>query len=307
MKIEFLICGSAKPEFYSQISFFRLALNSLGGCYKDARLVAVLGNQEENVIPPRWRPHFRDVDLIWAHEPGAYNPDFVPQHNKRFEVLDPTADVSIICDADVLILRPMDDLLRSIVEDPFLGGVIAHFHFPWDGREERRPERDWPELATTILGKNIDRPHRYTLQDAASPDRAPFYINFGVFAGTPEMLGRFNQRELEIRPKVAEKLGEWWAPQVSLALTCADLDLPTRALPMRYNFPNDPLADSLYPEEMENIVFLHYLRLQHFQRDRIFQTEADFQKFLNLPLTGSNLAFQNAVRHISGGVYPFAE
>ena len=120
------------------------------------------------------------------------------------------------------------------------------------------------------------------------------------------MLKDFHHRDMQIRPAVAELLGEWWAPQVSLALTCADLGLPTLALPMRYNFPNDRRADAMYSGELEFIAFLHYLRREQFQRETIFADEDPFAQFLELPLTGSDLEFQKAVWGITGGRYPFS-
>ena len=44
MKLDFLLCGSANDAFFSQIAFFRLCLNALGGVYSDARVVAVFGD-----------------------------------------------------------------------------------------------------------------------------------------------------------------------------------------------------------------------------------------------------------------------
>ena len=84
-----------------------------------------------------------------------------------------------------------------------------------------------------------------------------------------------------------------------------DLGLPVRALPMRWNFPNDPIADRMYPQELEHVVFLHYLRGQAFRRDRVFADAQAFARFLDRPVEGSNAVFQRAVARITGGRYPF--
>lgn len=305
MKTEFLLCGSATDAFFSQMAFFRLSLDNLGGIYRDARVVAVFGDHEVEEIPARWQPYFENIDVRWAHEPGAPNPWHRAQHELRFEILDPDCDVSFLCDADVAVLRPFDSLLASIRARPCVAGVVAHLHFPWDERP-RDPDRDWPEIANAVIGKEIDRPYRYTLLPEETPPAAPFYINYGVFAGTPDMLSRFHERDLEICPKVEAHLGAWWAPQVSLALTCADLDLPTMALPMRYNFANDRRADAMYPEELQQVVFLHYLRQQHFQRGQLFASRQAFDTFLSLELEGSDEVFRQAVARMTGGEFPFA-
>ena len=75
---------------------------------------------------------------------------------------------------------------------------------------------------------------------------------------------------------------------------------------MRYNFPNDPTADTLYPEEMQNIIFMHYLRHRHFDRNRIFAESQAFDTFMAAELYGSNEIFRRHVAQLTGGVFPFA-
>lgn len=306
MKLEFLLCGSPTDAFFSQMAFFRLCLDRLGGAEAAARLVCVFGDHQREEIPARWQPYFERIEVHWAHTPGAANPFHVRQHNMRFDLLDSSADLSVLCDADVAVLAPVIPLAQSLSADPAVAGVIAHFHFPWKGRE-KRADRDWPEIARATMGRDIDRPYCYTLLPKGSPPEAPFYINLGVFAAPPALLAQFHARDMQIRPKVATLLDDWWAPQVSLSLTCADLDLPVQALPMRYNYPNDTKADELYPNEMEQIVFLHYLRGEHFRRDQIFAQEEAFSAFLHSSLEGSNAVFQRLVSDLCGGRYPFPD
>ena len=304
MKLEFLLCGSPTEGFFSQMAFFRLCLDALGGDEAAARLVCVFGDHEVAEIPKAWQPFFERIEVHWAHEPGADNPGHAKQHNMRFELLDPDADVSFICDADVAVLRPVTPLAAQLKQANALGGVIAHLHFPWEGRAPQ-PDIDWPEIAHAVLGRDISRPFSYTLLDPGAPTDAPFYINLGMFAGPPAQLKAFNDRDKELRPKVSPLLGEWWAPQVSLALTCFDLGLPVDALPMRYNFPNDVRADRLQANELAQVVFLHYLREKPFRRDHIFSDIRAFAEFLEDDLEGSNAVFQRHVHEITKGVYPF--
>lgn len=311
MKLDFVIPGSATPAFFSQIAFFRLCLDALGGHYADARVAAVLGDHDSEDIPERWRRHLGNVDVIWAHPPGANNPMHQAQSDGCFQAVRPDADVAFLCDADVAPMRPFDDLLHRIVDQPALAGVIAHYHFaPKDGRplpqNERTPETDWPDLARAVIGKPLRLQHRYTLMEPESPQRAPFYINYAVLAGTPQLLKRLQSRDKQIRPKVLDLCGAFWAYQISLALTVVDLDLPTVSLPMRYNFPNDPIADRLYPQDLNDIAFLHYLRPKQFDRQKIFADPHEFERFLDLPLRGSNAIFQEFVRLRTNGKYPFA-
>lgn len=308
MKLDFLIPASATPAFFSQIAFFRLALNALGGDYAGARVVAVFGDHEAEVIPSRWQRHLEEVDIVWAHPPGAFNPMYREQHIRRFEVIREDADLAVMCDADVSILRPFDTLAQELICEPALAGVIAHYHPSWKNKgADKRPDEEWPELTRAVLGRDIDRPHRYTLVDPDTPPQSPFYINYGVFMGTPELMEKFYTKDAEMTEAVSEVIGRLWGPQVSVALTCDELQLPTRALPMRYNFPNDRTADEMYPDELEHVVFMHYLRDWKFDRMEIFATESAFEEFLGLRLKGSDLIFQDHVKHVTGGVYPFSD
>jgi len=95
------------------------------------------------------------------------------------------------------------------------------------------------------------------------------------------------------------------SPQISLPPTCSDLGLPTRALPLRYNRPNDPIADDRYPGDLGGIVFLHYLRTKVFDRQRIFVNRENFKSFIGLELSGSNRRFRQHVVELTGDRYPF--
>ncbi len=74
---------------------------------------------------------------------------------------------------------------------------------------------------------------------------------------------------------------------------------------MRYNFPNDPVADAMYPDELSSALVIHFLRTDRFDRHRIFASASAFRDFLDLPLGGSNRILQQRVAKITAGNYPF--
>ena len=94
--------------------------------------------------------------------------------------------------------------------------------------------------------------------------------------------------------------------QVALTLAIAAAGARTAALPMRYNFPNDPIAEMMYPEEQNHVAVFHYLRTERFDRHKIFTTAEQYSRFLALPLAGAELAFQRSVLRILGSDYPFS-
>lgn len=298
-----MICGSPNDAFCSQIAFFRLCLDALGGIYKDARLVAVFGDDVCQSLPGRWQDHFLNIEVKWVPRNDFLEFSYNAQHYARFKYIREDADFATICDADVALFGPFGELLDQLSKAPALAGSIAHFG-PWQDPELSKP-CDWDILSTAVLGKKIDKPHKYTLMESDESAETPFYINYGVLIGTPELLNEFYEREKRLRSKVISETNSWWGAQLSLALTCVDAGLPTRALPMRYNFPNDPTADRMYPDEMENIVFMHYLRTDVFDRHKIFTSKEEFDNFVKLELKGSNKVMQREVLNITQGKYPF--
>ena len=314
MKLDFLLCGSATDAFFSQIAFFRLCLNALGGVYSDARVVAVFGDHEVEMLPGRWRRYFDGIEVEWdSSSPKDYeNMDkYAGRHYRRFELVRADADLAILCDADVAVLKPFDKLIGDLTSRPAIAGVIAHFHFTWDDPDTdwgRRgdPDTDWSEISRSILGKDIEMPYQYSLMEG-DPDRCPFYINYGVFIGTPDLLREFHRSAIQLEPKVFQTTKSWFSAQITVPLVCAALELPTRSLPMRYNFPNDDLADTMYPEEMEDIRFLHYLRTHEFDRHQIFSDERYFDEFMNRKMKGSNEIFRRHAYELLEGRYPFSE
>ncbi|WP_394228259.1 hypothetical protein [Pseudoalteromonas spongiae] len=304
MKLEFLICGTPNDAFCSQIAFFRICLDFLGGDYQQARVVAVFGDHTEETIPSRWKPFFERVDVVWAHEVGATNIDYSAQHYARFEHLDPDADLCVICDADTIFLNPLEDLTKYTSEADSLFGVIAHYHFPADLTEIDKTD-EWQYLFENVVQKTPDCKYQYSLTNHPNGNQCPFYINYGFLAGTPSTLKALYMAESKIIDKVQSYVGSYWSAQIAMPLAAELGNITTTALPMRYNYPNDPVADEIYPEEMKKIICLHYLRHSEFDRQEIFSTEQNFNKFLDLGLAGSNKVFQDHVKRVTNETYPF--
>ncbi|QUT04376.1 hypothetical protein KFK14_15035 [Sphingobium phenoxybenzoativorans] len=314
LKLDFLVPGSANDHFFSNIAFLKQSLAALGGHYADARLVAALGEWETPEIPPRWMPYLDGVEIIWSNPDKLPNPTYNAQHFDRFDNIRPDADVAVICDADVCFMRPFDDVLAQIVRDDVIGGVMAHYHFPIDG-VRGDPEEDWRRVALGTIGKDISRPHPYLFGRSpedprvyAAADRplAPFYINYGILVGPPKKLQQMHARERELIPLASQFVEPYFAAQVAVALSCADLELTTIALPARFNFPNRPEADDLQPGELDQVVMLHYMFEENFKRSRLFTHERFYNAFMQKDLSGVDRVFQDYVRSICGDAYPFS-
>ncbi len=316
-RAEFLICGSPNDAFYSQIAFFRLSLDSFGAEGRAARVVAVFGAAEYAPLPPRWQRHFERIEVHYAAPEDFRRRRFYAASDLRFELVTPGAGVSFLCDADTVLVRPVpESFFDEIERSPAICGVVAHYPFPvaHDTRSSdghgglfpgMPPALAWERLGERVLGYAPPRPLRYTLLEGASDDRCPFYVNYGLVAGPPELLVRLYRVLAEIHQPIAELLGNDFFGQVGIALAVEKAGIPWRALPMRFNFPNDRIADRLYPRELDEVVVIHYLRHRIFDRHRIFAEQEAFEHFLSLDLVGSDRVFRDHVLEVTGGAYPF--
>lgn len=310
MKLEFLMCGEPRDEFLSQGAIFRRQLDSMGGDYAAARLLYSLGTSDPQPFPARWAPYFTGIDVHYPDPRDHRRLGIDAQCHLLWDLLDPSADVSVICDADTLILRPFpDDLLREVVQTQAVYGVIAHYP---PSLEHLGPAADggptsiddlWPTLGERIIGRLPRMQHAYSLLRPPSP--CPFYINHGVVVGKPAALRRLWQATTAVMPRLRGVLHNDFSDQIAIALAVEEADLPARELPMRFNYPNDPVADELYPDELANAVMVHYLRLSHFDRHQIFHDEPAFRRFMDAELAGSDAMFRDHVRDLTGGEFPF--
>ena len=306
-KLEFLICGSPNDAFWSQLAMLRLSLDSLGPEFQSARLVMVLGDMEIIPVPDRWKPFFTNIEIEWA--PVESFLEFGDGSDHLFTLIDPSADITFICDADTLLIREIPtDFLDEMIQTPAISGVIAHYRPPKTdqyGNDHSRLNNSefWQNLSRHVLGRDIELPNDYTLKPTLG--RCPFYINYGFVASTPRLLIDLHKNLSIVQPKIRAWLDNEFYAQIGIAMAVQLGNLRSQVLPMRFNFPNDPIADDLYPGELRNVVLIHYLRCNVFDRHLIFANEANFNGFMSLELHGSNAVFQQRIRDLTGSVYPF--
>lgn len=312
-KLDFLYCGSAKDSFFAQVAFARICLDALGGPYRGARVAVAFAEYDRPELPERWVPYYDRIEVLWCNPDKLPNDGFLLQHYARFDMIDETADLVILSDADVIPVRPFDDLIADLIENPAIAGVLAHYHFPLDG-VRGDPDVDWPRIAHHVLGHDIDRPWRYLFGQnpleppVSDPDMrpaAPFYLNYGVLIAPPAMMKTLGAREYALGRITEEITGPYWSSQVALSLACVEQGFACRALPPRYNWATRPETIALYPEEVPKIALIHYMNKQNFRGSAIFAKGTTFQDFIEARYEGSDEIFRAYVEQVTGGTYPF--
>ncbi len=307
LRLCFLIPASPTDGFFGQIAMFRRALDHLGGPYRKATVIAVFGAEEQVSIPRAWEPYLHRV-TVHAVPPSEFQKkSYGAQANARWSVAPEDCDLVIFADADVLMVRRIDDLLERLLAESSVAGAIAHYPFPQFPGDV--PAQKWDSLARESIGRKIRLDYRHTLAPDSAPAAqrdCPFYVNFGFVIVPRALYSSLGARYLGLVDQVAGRLADpYFSGQVSLAMAVNALDLPCTDMDMRYNFPNDALAEQRYPESMRDVRVIHYLRTHRFDRQMIFSSSTDFRSFLAMRLTGVEAVLQAHVARLTGGHYPF--
>jgi hypothetical protein len=308
-KVAFLIPASPTRSFLSQIAAFNTALSRLTWSRWQPSVLVCMGSGPDSRAVDEWRPHLRDVTIIFAPISHSESiPFFYAQIDGLFRWAPNDADVLVRMDADTLPIGDFEDVLDHVVDTASIAGVMAHFAFP--ARPGMSSREAWLRAADGLIGAPLDFRYSYSLTDVNAPEEnriAPFYLNDGVVFFPKSLFREFAERYLNLRPKLMDRLAyPYFSGQVALTLAVTEMGARTSALPMRYNFPNDELATRRFPEELENVKIFHYLRTDKFDRQLIFADAGNYQSFLNAPLTGSNKVFQQTVKRRIGPEFPFA-
>ena len=309
VKICFSIPASPTAGFYAQIAMFRMALDALGGHYRDADILVFFGheNEEQPPLPDKWTDCFgRNVKFNWVSAEEFRLKSYLAQGDARWRYDYAGYDLVIFSDADTLMLNPIDDLILLNLQQPAVNGVITYLCPPHDGFEN--PQLFWNSLSNDLLGFPLEFAFRHSLEFEREPEFAycPYNVNFGFIMVPTGVLKQFAHSFLEMRPEVASLLSlPYFSAQIGLALTLAKENIPVRAISPRYNYPNHPFADKYRINELRDIRLIHYLVYDHFNRNDVFASADMFYQFLYKQLEGSDAVFQAYISKLTGGFYPF--
>ena len=306
-KVTFLVPASATPGFLSQIAALQLALRRLPWTRWQADIVVCIGGRpglEASFQLSRWLPHLTDVTMVFPRE-RATDGDYDGQIDELYRAAPVDADVLVRADADVLPVANLEPLLDFVLERSAIAGVTAHYRFPAPVGVGNREA--WDAVAQGFLDEPLRFEHSYSLVTPVVSEEeqaCPFYLNDGFVLFAREYFDRFAPLYLDTRPHLTDRLVDpYYAGQVALALSAARIPLPSVALPLRFNFPNDPVAAEQYPEELESAVVFHYLREDQFDRQQIFRWRETYSAFLDRPLNRRERALPRFGAHaLRGGV-----
>jgi hypothetical protein len=307
-RVAILVAASPSEAFYSQIAAMLAALRRIEWADWMPGVYVYVAGHDEVAAFGRWRPYLRDANFCWSSDRRFANEGDWAQSDDVFRCAPRDADVLVTMDADTFPVASLVPVLDEVLERAGVAGVIAHYPFP---RYPGTTVRDsWRRVADGLVHTPLDFAFSHSLMPPETPVElraTPYYVNGGVVFFAKRVFNAVATACLDVRPRLITRMPDPdFSGQAALALAIARCDAPTMALPMRYNFPNDPIADTLYPDELARVTVFHYLRTDAFDRQQIFASAEAYRRFLSLPRTGSNELLQRRVRDVLGSEYPFA-
>lgn len=260
---------SPTPSFVTKIRYLATSLRCNGGALADSSIVVTVGaDAHERVDLAHVHPWSRELGIEWRwldetlwRRHGIFG---TALQRFRYPVRTPLA---LMLDADMLCAAPIDDLLQAAQRAPAIAGVPAHIS-PFADCEEG--QQLWQRIfAAAGLGPvPLECEHSGWQAIEFDPGRrlCPPYFNLGFLLASRQVLrsvGRTIYQEMETVERIHETP---FRCQIALTLAILRARVAWRALPLRFNFPNDAHFLARYASELDDVRVIHYLRDEQVDR-----------------------------------------
>lgn len=308
-RLAFVLAGSPNARFYSQFAALNAAIKAVPWTVWEPSIHVAMGARSPGGTPDdmfeRWQPYLREVQFTYVSEARHEAEGNWAQVDTSLLSAPRDADAYVTLDADTLPVSDLEGVLAEVHRENTIAGVMAHFAPPAIGEIG-----GWNGLAQMMQLKPLELTQAYSLVPADAPVErrvAPAYFNGGVVFYSRASFDAFIQPYFALRHRIATRFAQAsdFSGQLATAFALEACGMRVRVLPMRYNYPNDDLALSVQPGELDQVAVFHYLREAQFDRGQIFASAEAYRDFLEKPLSGVNVSFRKHVTRILGTAYPF--
>jgi hypothetical protein len=278
---------SPTPDYFRRIHFMAAALRRLGGDMGPHLFVVCVGGDVERFDIAAAQPWSQNYPIIWhwADREKFRRENYWETSRDVFRQLT-RGRVVMFADADLLFVRPFRELLGEFGGAPAVAGVIAH------APPVRGPSLGelWPRLCQSYGAPVPKAIHEYTGWNFMTEDQfTPVYFNFGMVLASASAMENLGREIIAADHFVSANLETFFRHQIALTLAIQRTGVSSRALPLRYNFPNDPQFDQKYTDELAQLRILHYLRREMVDRERDFASLGAVERLIaRTDLIGSN-------------------
>lgn len=306
MKLDVRIPISPEPHFFRSVEYVVKSFHACGGATAEARFVISVGADCEPYDLYEANPWSRGrVEWRWVDREEFRKHSYSATGLDRLHA--PTdADVVLILDADTLLVRPIDDLLQSLVLTPVVAGVISHVPPFW------QTKLTWQNVFNAVGWNQPTGQFAHTgfgaLYDDPVSRWAPAYYNFGVVFVPGSVLAPLTaEYERQLPRALGAPIHKVYYAQLAFTFAIYQLGLPHVALDFRFNFANAAWADRKHLLDLADVRIIHYLDERVITRRGEWGSEQAFQAFIDRrDLTGSNEILRSCVEHLQKLPWPTA-
>jgi hypothetical protein len=284
---------SPNISFYSKIKWIRKSLDSLGTPYNKSILHITVSNENNislDIISNcfeefkknrhRYRFYITDSSKFAQYSYGE-------TAGLRFMNID-NSDITIFCDADILFIKPFDELLEETLTYGGIYGVIAH-NTPFHNLDKSNEE--WWNCLSDMITPNdtINLNHSHSLHPNI---KCPPYYNNGFIIGKTDDWKKIadfcyqNFRDIyKLLPESYNRVegsSNFFSMQISFSLALHKFKIKTHPISNIYNCANDQRLANLLGNKTNDIRIIHYLRGRYINRNLIFVSREQINKFLEL-------------------------
>jgi hypothetical protein len=295
--LEVRIPISPRADYFNRV---RLIAQSIREFYPKAIVRVTIGADIEPFDVAQAEPWSHDLGVHWVWvkqtEFAEWRSTAHPYIATMMERFRPPffAEHVLMLDADVMPVRPFDELLER---DHALLAMMAHVP-PF-----RNCAQEWQDLFAWYGLSAPSFTFEHSGWGAMFTDRqrrfSPPYFNTGVVLARADVYERLYEPYMTALRFVKERLDSYFFEQIALTLALLRMELPFELLPLRYNFPNQAAFDITYPEELEKVRLLHFLRTQIVDRESDFQTADDIRRLVDRSdLSGSNEVLRRRIAEL---------
>ncbi|HCA27636.1 MAG TPA: hypothetical protein DEP05_08385, partial [Betaproteobacteria bacterium] len=304
---------SPTDHFFTMIHFLAASLRAHGGALSSAPIIVTVGGDCEPADLYSAQPWSRNYPIKWVwlarslYREKIYYATAVERFRHHFE-----SDLVLMLDADMIVMRPFDDLVRQVALEKYFGGFIAHVSpFMMHNRQNPGQTASNKEWWHQLFSPEPLTEHRYRFEHTGwktmftDPDYrfCPPYFNLGFLIAPAEQMRKIGAVIDETMAQVDQTLTTIYKCQLALTLALCRLEIPVRPLAARYNYPNIDAFRSAYPQDFSDIRILHYLANDQIDKQRDFQSVEKTGYWLKTKrLTQTNRLLRNVLRPLYGQI-----
>ena len=289
---------SPNAKFMRMTRCLVTSLRHNGGLYANAPVIVTLG--EDKIADKELKRDYPwlktlGIETRWVPEDRFKQRSYYATATDRLTYKFNT-DMVLMLDADMLVARPFDDLVRRLHREQKVGAVVA-YACPFDDGAL------WQKVYDACSMGKVNPIHEHPGWPYLYPQRpryCPPYFNLGFLLMPSAFASQIGAHMYELMDRVSEIEMTIYRCQLAFGLAVTKLDLPYECLPLRYNFANNKDLEALHGDEQAFASILHLIwNHQGVWKDDLFGQADGIEKILARDdLAGINKQAQQVLRQI---------